>query len=47
MQVIADLQIHSRFARACSKDTTLDRLEKYARIKGLNMIGTGDFTHPT
>ena len=44
--VIADLQIHSRFARATSKNITLANLEKYARIKGLDLIGTGDFQHP-
>ncbi|MBI2667826.1 DNA helicase UvrD [Candidatus Woesearchaeota archaeon] len=44
--IIADLQIHSRYARACSNNTTLDLLEKYARIKGLDLIGTGDFQHP-
>src|SRR5271157_1320140 len=46
MEIIADLQIHSRFARATSKDITLDNLEKYARIKGINLLGTGDFQHP-
>jgi len=42
----ADLHIHSRFSRACSKDITIENLEKWGRIKGLNLIGTGDFTHP-
>lgn len=46
MKIIADLQIHSRFSRATSKDITLQNLEKYARLKGLNLLGTGDFTHP-
>lgn len=46
MQLIADLHIHSRFSRACSKDITIKNLEKYARIKGINILGTGDFTHP-
>lgn len=46
MKVIADLQIHSRYARACSKNITLANLEKYARIKGLDLLGTGDFQHP-
>ena len=44
--IIADLQIHSRYARACSRNTNFDLLEKYARIKGLNLLGTGDFQHP-
>lgn len=46
MKIITDFQIHSRFARATSKDITLDNLEKWARIKGLNLLGTGDFQHP-
>lgn len=46
MQIIADFHIHSRFARACSKQINLENLEKYARIKGVNLLGTGDFTHP-
>ncbi len=46
MEIIADLQIHSKYARATSKDITLENLEKYARIKGLDLLGTGDFQHP-
>ena len=46
MKVFADLQIHSRFSRATSKHLNLSNLEKYARLKGLNLLGTGDFTHP-
>ncbi|MBI2043035.1 DNA helicase UvrD [Candidatus Pacearchaeota archaeon] len=46
IEVIADFQIHSRFARATSKDITIDNLEKWAKIKGLDIIGTGDFQHP-
>ena len=46
MEIIADLQIHSRYARATSKDITIDNLEKWAKIKGLTLIGTGDFQHP-
>lgn len=45
--VFADLHIHSRFSRACSKDITIENLEKWGRIKGLGLIGTGDFTHPS
>src|SRR3989344_1756858 len=45
-EYIADFQIHSRYARACSKNTTLDLLEKYGRIKGVDILGTGDFQHP-
>ena len=46
MDIIADLQLHSRFSRACSKDITLDKLETFARIKGLNLLSTADFQHP-
>jgi len=44
--IIADLHIHSRFSRATSKDINLENLEKWARVKGLNLLGTGDFQHP-
>lgn len=46
MEVIADLHIHSCYARATSKDINLDNLEKYAKIKGVDLLGTGDFQHP-
>ena len=46
MRIIADLHIHSRFSRATSKDLTIANLEKWARIKGLDLMGTGDFCHP-
>lgn len=46
MRIIADLQIHSKYARATSKDLSLANLEKYGRIKGLNLLGVGDFQHP-
>jgi uncharacterized protein (TIGR00375 family) len=42
----ADLHLHSRFSRACSKELNLDNLAKWGKIKGLNLLGTGDFTHP-
>lgn len=44
--IIADLHIHSRYSRACGKDISIENLEKYARIKGLDLLGTGDFQHP-
>ena len=46
MKVTADLHIHSRFSRATSKSITIPNLDKYCQIKGLDLIGTGDFTHP-
>jgi uncharacterized protein (TIGR00375 family) len=44
--LFADFHIHSRYSRATSKDLNIDNLERFARIKGLNLLGTGDFTHP-
>ena len=43
---IGDLHIHSRYSRATSKDATPEYLELWARKKGIDLIGTGDFTHP-
>jgi len=44
--MIADLHIHSRFSRACSSSLNIENLVKWAKIKGLNLLGTGDFSHP-
>ncbi|MBI2148403.1 DNA helicase UvrD [Candidatus Woesearchaeota archaeon] len=46
MQIIGDFHIHGRYAQACSKTTTIEDLEKNARIKGLDVLGTGDAQHP-
>ena len=46
MEIMADLHIHSKHSRATSIYLSIDNLEKYARIKGLNLLGTGDFQHP-
>jgi len=46
LRVIADLHIHSRYSRATSEKMNLDEITRFARIKGLNLVGTGDFTHP-
>ncbi|HHI04350.1 MAG TPA: DNA helicase UvrD [Candidatus Woesearchaeota archaeon] len=46
MRIIADLHIHSKYSRATSKQLNIENLEKYAKLKGLNLLGTGDFTHP-
>src|SRR3989338_596348 len=46
MKFYGDFHIHSRFSRACSKDLSIANLEKYSRMKGLHVIGTGDFQHP-
>jgi uncharacterized protein (TIGR00375 family) len=42
----ADLHIHSRFSRATSKEMIPEVIEQWAQLKGIKLIGTGDFTHP-
>jgi DNA helicase II / ATP-dependent DNA helicase PcrA len=42
----ADLHIHSKFSRACSKDCDIPHLAAWALRKGISVVGTGDFTHP-
>ncbi len=42
----ADLHIHSRFSRACSKDCAIEHLAWRALRKSISVVGTGDFTHP-
>ena len=46
MRVIADLHIHSRYSRATSAKMNVKEIARFARIKGLNLVGTGDFSHP-
>ncbi|MFA6465426.1 MAG: UvrD-helicase domain-containing protein, partial [Desulfurivibrionaceae bacterium] len=46
MRYIADLHIHSPFSRATSKAGNLQGLAAWARVKGIHLLGTGDFTHP-
>jgi len=43
--IIADLHIHSRFSRATSKNLDIVNLVKWARVKGINLLGTGDISH--
>ncbi len=46
MRFIADLHIHSRYSRATSKDLDFPHLYTWALNKGIQVVGTGDFTHP-
>jgi uncharacterized protein (TIGR00375 family) len=46
MRIIADLHIHSRFSRATSSRLNLAYLDRWAQIKGIQLLGTGDCTHP-
>jgi DNA helicase-2/ATP-dependent DNA helicase PcrA len=46
MHLVADLHIHSHYSRATSKDLTLEYLWKWAQIKGVTVVATGDIAHP-
>jgi len=46
MKFIADFHIHSKFSRATSEKTDLENITKWAEIKGVKVIASGDFTHP-
>ena len=46
MKFIADFHVHSRFSRATAKNLDFENLYISAQLKGLSVIGTGDFTHP-
>lgn len=45
MEFIADLHIHSKYSRATSRDMDIKHLTQWARLKGIRLMGTGDFTH--
>jgi len=46
MFYIADLHTHSKYAGATSPDLCLETLYQWALIKGIDVVSTGDFTHP-
>lgn len=46
MKQVLDLHIHSPYSRACSPQLTLTNIDKTCREKGVDIIATGDFTHP-
>src|SRR3989338_5484718 len=46
MRIITDWHLHSRFSRACSQDLTLENNALWCEKKGVNVLGTADFTHP-
>ena len=46
MKFIADFHVHSKYSRATAKNSDLENLYISAQLKGINVIGTGDFTHP-
>jgi uncharacterized protein (TIGR00375 family) len=46
MEFIADFHLHSKYSRATSQQMDLENLDKWAKTKGILVLGTGDFTHP-
>ena len=46
MRIVADLHIHSKYSRAVSQEMTLENISLWAGKKGIQVMGTGDFTHP-
>lgn len=46
MEHVVDLHIHSHYSRATSKNSNLEGLYYWGKLKGIHIIGTGDFTHP-
>lgn len=46
MQYVADLHLHSKYSRAVSKDMVLPIMSQWAKKKGINILSTGDWTHP-
>ncbi len=46
MTFYADLHIHSRYSRATARNLDFENIYHAARIKGISVVGTGDFTHP-
>ena len=47
MRFVCDFHIHSKYSRATSGDMDLEHLAQWAKIKGIDLLGTGDFTHPS
>lgn len=46
MSFIADLHLHSRYAYACSKNLNLANMSAWAKVKGIDLLSSADFTHP-
>ena len=45
MKFVADFHIHSRYSRATSPQMEVKTLSEVAKLKGISLLGTGDFTH--
>ncbi len=45
MEFIADFHVHSKYSRATSRDMDVQHITQWAKLKGINLMGSGDFTH--
>ncbi len=45
-KLVADLHLHSHYSRATSRELTLEHLWKWAQLKGVQVVATGDVAHP-
>lgn len=45
-EFITDLHFHSKFSRAVSPEMNLEGFAQWGKIKGIDVLGTADFTHP-
>lgn len=46
MKIVADLHLHSHYSRATSKNLTFEHLYRWAQLKGVHVVATGDVAHP-
>ncbi len=46
MKLVADLHIHSHYSRATSKTLDFEHLARWAQLKGIDLVGTGDIARP-
>jgi uncharacterized protein (TIGR00375 family) len=46
MRLIADLHLHSKYSRATSREMDVESMARWCKVKGITVVGTGDFTHP-
>ena len=46
MKFITDLHLHSKYSRAVSQEMVLSKMAEWAKLKGISVMGTADFTHP-
>jgi len=46
MRIIADLHLHSKYSRATSREMDVENMARWCKVKGIAIVGTGDFTHP-